>query len=327
MKQRRQQGFTLIELLVVVVIVAILASIATPQYFKVVEKARIVEVNALMSAVRLAQEELLVKNGSYAKTNLQLQRSLITLPGEDPTYGMRYYFLIIGPGSPNGCDTYGQYYNVQVIRYGKSAKVVPRYYKNYMVALNNNALQMGGEIHAERAGKSTKALTDIEVRPVYQDGKGYYNPVGGIGTFLMPPILILILQQTLIMGICMLAAVERAWSRSTGGSAASGNGSGSGAPGKSGASGHSSGSRVSHASTLAKTWAASSAGVFAWRLMFRPFAERSRSHSGLDQHVRTRSLGLPRGQLSASGTDRRGILRPSSTATGHPQPRKSGMRS
>ena len=83
------------------------------------------------------------------------------------------------------------------------------YYKNYMVALNNNALQMGGEIHAERAGKPTKALTDIEVRPVYQDGKGYYNPVAGIGTFLMPPILILILQQTLIMGICMLAATAR----------------------------------------------------------------------------------------------------------------------
>lgn len=83
------------------------------------------------------------------------------------------------------------------------------YYKNFMVALNNNALQMGGEIHAERAGKTTKALTDIEVRPVYQDGKGYYNPVAGIGTFLMPPILILILQQTLILGICMLAATAR----------------------------------------------------------------------------------------------------------------------
>lgn len=83
------------------------------------------------------------------------------------------------------------------------------YYKNYMVALNNNALQMGAEIHAERAGKPTKALTDIEVRPVYQDGKGYYNPVAGIGTFLMPPILILILQQTLILGICMLAATAR----------------------------------------------------------------------------------------------------------------------
>lgn len=83
------------------------------------------------------------------------------------------------------------------------------YYKNYMVALNNNALQMGAEIHAERAGKPTKALTDIEVRPVYQDGKGFYNPVAGIGTFLMPPILILILQQTLILGICMLAATAR----------------------------------------------------------------------------------------------------------------------
>lgn len=133
MKQKRQRGFTLIELLVVVTIIATLASIGTPQYFKVIEKARIVEVHALLTALRSAQEGLLAQNGSYAKSNAQIARSPIRMPGNDPTYGMRYFFMLIGEGSSAGCDETGAYYNIQFIRYGKSAKVVSRYYKNYMI--------------------------------------------------------------------------------------------------------------------------------------------------------------------------------------------------
>ncbi len=39
-----KRGFTLIELLVVVLIIGILASISIPQYFKLVERARVAEV-------------------------------------------------------------------------------------------------------------------------------------------------------------------------------------------------------------------------------------------------------------------------------------------
>ena len=61
-----KQGFTLIELLVVVLIIGILASIAIPQYFKVVEKARVAEAMSVISNIKSAQERYLARGGTYA---------------------------------------------------------------------------------------------------------------------------------------------------------------------------------------------------------------------------------------------------------------------
>ena len=68
-------GFTLIELLVVVLIIGILAAIAIPQYFKVVEKGRFAEASACMAVVKGSQERYLLKNNDYADavTNLDVE--------------------------------------------------------------------------------------------------------------------------------------------------------------------------------------------------------------------------------------------------------------
>jgi prepilin-type N-terminal cleavage/methylation domain-containing protein len=55
-------GFTLIELLVVVLIIGILAAIAVPQYFKVVEKGKFVESMQWLNSLKGAQERYLAKN-------------------------------------------------------------------------------------------------------------------------------------------------------------------------------------------------------------------------------------------------------------------------
>ncbi len=74
------RAFTLIELLVVILIVAILAAIALPQYQKAVWKARAVQLRVAVQALAQAQEQYYLIHGTYPTAFSQLDIAFDSFP-------------------------------------------------------------------------------------------------------------------------------------------------------------------------------------------------------------------------------------------------------
>lgn len=83
------------------------------------------------------------------------------------------------------------------------------YYKSFMLSSNEVALEMGKDIRAKRETKYSREETAIDVRPVQNNFIALYNPNSGYATFLLPSILIILLQQTMLLGVCMLVGTAR----------------------------------------------------------------------------------------------------------------------
>ncbi len=82
------KGFTLIELLVVVLIIAVLAAIALPQYQKAVERSRAMEAISAIKAVYDANKIYYMTHGVYADSFAKLD---ISLPWESDTKWYNYH--------------------------------------------------------------------------------------------------------------------------------------------------------------------------------------------------------------------------------------------
>ena len=83
------------------------------------------------------------------------------------------------------------------------------YYKSMLLANTAVSLDMNRDIKIARAGNTTDRQDEITGYPIEYEDIALYNPTNGFAAFLIPAVLILMLQQTLLLGIGLSAGTAR----------------------------------------------------------------------------------------------------------------------
>lgn len=84
------------------------------------------------------------------------------------------------------------------------------YYKSALLGATNASLALNKDLKAERFYKgATPRQEEIATQPVAYDYIPLYNPQSGFASFLMPAVMMLILQQTLMLGLGMVGGGTR----------------------------------------------------------------------------------------------------------------------
>ncbi|MBR5167194.1 MAG: ABC transporter permease [Salinivirgaceae bacterium] len=83
------------------------------------------------------------------------------------------------------------------------------YYKSLLSACTEVSLDMNKEIKAVRLSGLSDREKEVAVQPIEYDYVPMFNSQNGFSTFLLPAVLMLLLQQTLVLGITMMAGTER----------------------------------------------------------------------------------------------------------------------
>ncbi|MDR1729518.1 MAG: ABC transporter permease [Prevotellaceae bacterium] len=83
------------------------------------------------------------------------------------------------------------------------------YYKAFLLTLTEVSLSMGEEIQIENISGATARQEEIAVAPMTYENIAFFNPKSGFASFLIPAVLILVIQQTLLLGISILSGAAR----------------------------------------------------------------------------------------------------------------------
>ena len=83
------------------------------------------------------------------------------------------------------------------------------YYKSMLLANTAVSLDMNRDIKIERAGNTTSRQDEITAYPIEYEDIAMFNPTNGFAAFLIPGVLILLIQQTLLLGIGLSAGTAR----------------------------------------------------------------------------------------------------------------------
>ncbi len=83
------------------------------------------------------------------------------------------------------------------------------YYKSMLVACTDASLEMNDEIIIERKPLTTEREEEITTQPLKYEYVTMFNPTNGFASFIIPAVLILIIQQTLLLGIGLINGSAR----------------------------------------------------------------------------------------------------------------------
>ena len=83
------------------------------------------------------------------------------------------------------------------------------YYKAILTASTEVSLKMTKAIKVKRAGNTTDRQDEISATPITYEAVNLFNPQAGYASFLLPAVLILIIQQTLLLGVGLSAGTAR----------------------------------------------------------------------------------------------------------------------
>lgn len=83
------------------------------------------------------------------------------------------------------------------------------YYKNLLLANTAVSLEMNQDIKIAKAGNTTVRQDEVTAYPIDYEDVAMFNPANGFASFLIPAVLILIIQQTLLLGIGLAVGTDR----------------------------------------------------------------------------------------------------------------------
>lgn len=83
------------------------------------------------------------------------------------------------------------------------------FYKAFLIASTEASFDLAKDIKLHSIKSQSEKMDDIQIKPVPYESVSIFNPQNGFASFLVLPILMLVIQQTLILGVGMLGGTAR----------------------------------------------------------------------------------------------------------------------
>lgn len=94
----------------------------------------------------------------------------------------------------------------QVMVYADMSNML--FYKSMLLSSTEVSLDMGADIRINETGFDSREVDEATMQPVSSEWVAFYNTENGFASFLVPAILILIIQQTLLLGISTIVGTH-----------------------------------------------------------------------------------------------------------------------